>query len=79
MAQDYSIDSIQHLETREAMRNNEIVAGTEVQVYVHKIEGTRVILSDVPSTEREPIIARREAEEEREKAEAISAKMAMAE
>lgn len=66
-------------ETRDAMRNNEIVAGTEVKVYIHKIEGTRVILSDVPSTEREPIIARREAEEEREKAEAISAKMAVAE
>lgn len=66
-------------ETRDAMRNNEIIAGTEVKVYVHKIEGTRVILSDVPSTEREPIIARREAEEEREKAEAISAKMAVAE
>jgi len=66
-------------ETRDAMRNNEIVPGTKINVYIHKIEGTRVILSDVPSTERDPIIARREAEEEREKAEAISAKMAIAE
>ncbi len=61
-------------ETREAMRNNEIVPGTEVNVYVHKIEGTRVILSDVPSAERDVIIAKREAEEEQEKAEALSAK-----
>ena len=50
-------------ETREAMRNNEIKPGSNVQVYVHKIEGTRVILSDVPSEERDVVIARREAEE----------------
>jgi len=63
-------------ETREAMRNNEIVPGTEVQVYVHKIEGNRVILSDVPSDERDVVIARREAEEELEKQEAELAKQA---
>ena len=45
------------------MRNNEIVAGSNVQVYVHKIEKKRVILSDVPSDERDAVIARREAEE----------------
>ena len=68
-------------ETREAMRNNSIAAGTEVQVYVHKIEKSkarengklvdryRVILSDVPSEERDAVIARREAEEAAEKAE----------
>ena len=68
-------------ETREAMRNNSIAAGTEVQVYVHKIEKSkarengklvdryRVILSDVPSEERDAVIARREAEETAEKAE----------
>ena len=50
-------------ETREAMRNNEIAAGSNAQVYVHKIEKNRVILSDVPSDEREAVIARREAEE----------------
>ena len=61
-------------ETREAMRNNNIIPGTEVNVYVHKIEGNRVILSDVPSSERDVIIARREAEEELEKAEALNAK-----
>lgn len=68
-------------ETREALRNNSIAAGTEVNVYVHKIEKTRVrengknverfrvILSDVPSEERDAVIARREAEEAAEKAE----------
>ena len=56
-------------ETREAMRDNSIVAGTEVKVYIHKIEGTRVILSDVPSAERDVVIARREAEEILEKEE----------
>lgn len=54
-------------ETREAMRENTILPGTEVKVYVHKIEGTRVILSDVPSAERDIVIARREAEEMIEK------------
>ena len=68
-------------ETREAMRNNSIAAGTEVHVYIHKIEKSkarengklvdryRVILSDVPSEERDAVIARREAEEAAEKAE----------
>ena len=50
-------------ETREQMKNNSIEPGTEIQVYVHKIEGNRVILSDVPSEERDAVIARREAEE----------------
>lgn len=62
--------------TREDMRNNAIEAGTEVNVYVHKIEKSkarengklvdryRVILSDVPSSERDEVIAKREAEEE---------------
>lgn len=54
-------------ETREAMRNNSITAGTEINVYIHKIEGNRIILSDVPSAERDAVIARREAEEESEK------------
>ena len=50
-------------ETREQMKANSIEPGTEIQVYVHKIEGNRVILSDVPSEERDAVIARREAEE----------------
>ena len=50
-------------ETRDAMRNNEIKPGSNVRVYIHKIEGNRVILSDVPSEERDVVIARREAEE----------------
>jgi hypothetical protein len=45
------------------MKNNSIEPGTEIQVHVHKIEGNRVILSDVPSEERDAVIARREAEE----------------
>ena len=57
-------------ETREAMRNNAILPGTEIKVYVHKIENNRVILSDVPSSERDVVIARREAEEILEKQEA---------
>ena len=55
-------------ETREAMRNGTIETGKEINVYVHKIDGTRVILSDVPSTERDAVMARREAEEIEEKA-----------
>lgn len=54
--------------TREAMRLGTIEPGTEVNVYVHKIENNRVILSDVPSTERDEVIAKREAEDESEKA-----------
>lgn len=66
-------------ETRDNMRTNSITAGTEVQVYIHKIEKSktrengklvdryRVILSDVPSDERDAVIARREAEEAEEK------------
>lgn len=50
-------------ETREQMKQNSIVPGSEIQVYVHKVEGNRVILSDVPSEERDAVIARREAEE----------------
>ena len=55
-------------ETREAMRNNAIKPGDEYKVYIHKIENNRVILSDVPSSERDAVIARREAEDEAEKA-----------
>jgi ribosomal protein S1 len=50
-------------ETREQMKQNSIIPGSEIQVYVHKVEGNRVILSDVPSEERDAVIARREAEE----------------
>jgi ribosomal protein S1 len=54
-------------ELREAMRNNTINPDTEISVYVHKIEGNRLILSDVAPSEREAVIARREAEDEAEK------------
>ena len=53
---------------REAMRNNTIVPGTEINVYVSDIVNGRVILSDVPSTERDAVIARREEEDAKEKA-----------
>lgn len=54
--------------TREAMRQNSIKPGTEFNVYIHKIENNRVILSDVPSVERDAVIAKRELEDEQEKA-----------
>ena len=54
---------------RNAMRNNEIKYGMPIDVYVHKIENNKVILSDVPTTEREAVIARREAEDSQEKSE----------
>ena len=55
-------------DTREAMRNEAIKPGDEYTVYIHKIENNRVILSDVPSAERDAVIARREAEDAAEKA-----------
>lgn len=65
-------------QVREALRNNTIAAGTEMKVYVHKIEGTRIILSDVPSTERDAVIAKREAEEAEEKNNTANANVAVA-
>jgi predicted RNA-binding protein with RPS1 domain len=55
-------------ETRDGMRNKTIQAGSEIDVFIHKIENNRVILSDVPSDKREEVIKRREAEDEAEKA-----------
>lgn len=59
-------------ELRNMMRQNEVVAGDEITVYVHKIENGRVILSDVPLAEREAVIKKREAEDEAEKNEHIA-------
>lgn len=55
---------------RDIMRENngELNLGDEIDVYVHRIDDTRVILSDVPSMNRDEVIARREAEDEAEKA-----------
>lgn len=61
-------------ELREALRKNEIKPDTTINVFVHKIEKGRIILSDVPSSEREAIIAKREAEDAQEKADYTSAK-----
>lgn len=61
-------------EMRQKIRDYETVeAGSEMQVYVHAVEfdydgNPRVIFSDVPSAERNAVIAKREAEEEKEKA-----------
>lgn len=49
---------------RQRIREFETVEpGEELQVYVHAVEGTRVIFSDVPTAERDAVIAKREAEE----------------
>ena len=70
-------------ELREAMRQGTIETGTEMQVYVHRIDklpngDERVILSDVPVPEREAVIERRTAEDNAEKSEHVAQKAAMA-
>lgn len=60
---------------REAMRNGTVTPGTEIDVYIHRFaEGGRVILSDVPASEREEVIKRREAEDNQEKSEHLAQK-----
>ena len=64
---------------RDAMRKNAaeggvIVPGTEIEVYAHKIENGRLILSDVAPKERKAVIARREAEDNAEKSEHLAQK-----
>lgn len=54
-------------ELREAMRKGEVTPGTVLQVYGHKIENNRLILSDVAPEFRAEVIAKREAEDEAEK------------
>ena len=61
-------------ELRDKLRNNEIQPDTKINVYVHKIEKGRIILSDVPSAEREAVIAKREAEDAQEKLTYVNAK-----
>jgi predicted RNA-binding protein with RPS1 domain len=61
-------------ELRDKLRNNEIQPDTKINVYVHKIEKGRIILSDVPSTERDAVIAKREAEDAQEKLTYVNAK-----
>ena len=71
-------------ETREKMRTGEIQPGTEVQVYVHRIdtikrgdeETERVILSDVPTAERDAVIEKRTAEDNQEKSAHLAEKAA---
>lgn len=52
---------------REQLRKNQVAAGTAIDVYIHKIENNRIILSDVALGEREAVIAKREAEDAAEK------------
>ena len=59
---------------RQAMRDGTVEAGSDITVYVHKIENGRVILSDVNTAERPAIIAKREAEDNAEKSEHIAQK-----
>lgn len=61
-------------ELRDKLRNNEIQPDTKINVYVHKIEKGRIILSDVPSAERDAVIAKREAEDAQEKLTYVNAK-----
>ena len=53
---------------RQQMRDETVELGSEIDVYVHRIEDGRVILSDVCLADRDAIIAAREAEDEAEKA-----------
>lgn len=61
-------------ELRESLRVNNIEAGSAIQVYVHKIEKGRIILSNVSSDKRDEVIAKREAEDAQEKASYVTAK-----
>lgn len=53
-------------EVRQMIRDNSIEDGSMFTAYLHKIDGNRVILSNVPLAERDAVIAKREAEEAEE-------------
>ena len=58
---------------RDRMRQATVENGETITVYIHSIEGNRIILSDVPTSERDAVIKKREAEEaEEEAARAVS-------
>ena len=61
---------------REQMRRDEVQPGMQIDVYVHKIDNNKVILSDVPLAERDAVIARRETEDNQEKSEHLAQKNA---
>ena len=50
-----------------AIKNRDIKSEEVLDVYVHKIENGRIILSDVPTDQRDEIINKREKEDEAEK------------
>lgn len=53
---------------RDRMRQGTVENGEDITVYIHSIEGNRIILSDVPTSERDAVIKKREAEEAEEEA-----------
>lgn len=57
---------------RQAMREGTVSVGEKINIFYHRIdtENNRVIFSDVPLADRDAIIARREAEDAAEKAQA---------
>lgn len=65
-------------ELRERLRQNQVAAQEKLTVYVHKIErdgkSSRIILSNVPSADRDAVIAKREAEDLQEKTDYVTAK-----
>lgn len=67
-------------ELRQKMRDDAlnpgtvIVPGTDIQVYLHKIENGRVILSDVNPKDRPTVMEKREKEDNAEKSEHIAQK-----
>ena len=65
-------------ELRERLRQNQVNAQEKLTVYVHRIErqgnNSRIILSNVISSEREAVIAKREAEDLQEKTDYVTAK-----
>lgn len=67
---------------REQMREGSVEIGKQVEVYVHKVENNRVVFSNVATELRDEVMAKREAEDEAEKAayaEELAAKEAAAE
>lgn len=65
-------------ELRERLRQEQVKPEEKLNVYVHRIErggnNTRIILSDVISSERDAVIAKREAEDLQEKTDYVTAK-----
>lgn len=59
---------------RDDLRENKVEANTDINVYIHKIENGRAIFTNVHSSERDAVIAKREAEDAKEKSNYVNAK-----